>query len=120
MYMWKMALRRTQPQTKAISAHFPKPQKNPCISKSGHAVSWGQGITYLLGASRQSELPVLYLEEEGARKSLSKQALQSCLAPEMGKEVYLKNNILLEAEPVHRGHCSICEPLAVLQRHGLS
>lgn len=27
MYTWKMALRRTQPQTEALSDHFPKPQK---------------------------------------------------------------------------------------------
>lgn len=63
---------------------------------------------------------MLCLEEEEARKSLSKQALQSCPVPEMGEQVYLKNNILLEAQPVHRGHCSICEALAALQRHGLS
>lgn len=63
---------------------------------------------------------MLCLEEEGARKSLSKHALQSCLALEMGKQVYLKNNILLEAEPVHRGHCSVCEPLAVWQKSFLN
>lgn len=45
---------------------FPRALKMPSISKSGHAVSWGQGITCLLGASRQLELPVLCLEEEGA------------------------------------------------------
>lgn len=59
----------------------------------------------------------------GGRRSMKESeqtSLQSCLVPEMGKQVYLKNNILLEAEPVHRGHCSICEALAVLQRHGLS
>lgn len=118
MYTWKMALRRTLPQTKALSDHFPEPKKTLNF-KVWVCSELGSG-NYLLGASRQSELPVLCLEEEGARKSLSKQALQSCLAPEMGKQVYLKNNILLEAEPVHGGHCSVCEPLAVLQKHGLS
>lgn len=40
--------------------------------------------------------------------------------PEIGKQVYLKNNIFLESEAAHRGRCSICETLTVLQGRSLS
>lgn len=112
----KVALRRAQPQTKALSDHFPQAPK---YQKSFQVCVQRAGLRECHARSQQTAGAAgVVLGGRRSTKESEQTSLQRRLMPEIGKQVYLKNNILLEA--VRGGHCAVCETLAALRGHSLS